>query len=116
MPTGPLVAFATRDPQRAGLEVRVNFGVLAGRAPTAAEIEELAQALLPELGEVAIVSEERHELGEHTEALVHQVVIEVEAQKVPSGDDEAERLSSRLVEEAVRWAHSCAADRHLEIG
>ena len=46
-----------------GVEVRVNFGVFAGRRATPAEIDELAKALLPKVGEVAIVAEERHEIG-----------------------------------------------------
>lgn len=116
MTTGPIVAFATRDPQRPGLEVRINFGMLTGREATAAEIDELAEALLPAVGQVSIVSEERHEIGEHAEASVHQVVVEVNQQHVPPAEEDAEQLSARIVEEAVRWTHSCAADRQVEIG
>ena len=115
MTTGPIVAFATRDPKKPGLEVRINFGMLAGREATAAEIEELAQALLPAVGEVSIVAEERHEIGEHAESSLHQVVIGVDHERVPASDEEAEQLSARLVEEAIRWADSCAADRHVEL-
>jgi hypothetical protein len=115
MTTGPLVAFATRDPKQPGLEVRINFGMLSGREATPAEIEELAQALLPEIGEVSIVSEERHEIGEHAEASLHQVVIAVDEERLPAADEEVEQLSARLVEEAVRWADSCVAVRHVEL-
>lgn len=116
MTTGPIVAFSTLDPKRPGLEVRINFGMLTGRDATAAEIEELAQSLLPEVAEVSIVAEERHEIGEHTEASLHQVVVAVDPEHVPAADEEAEQLSARIVEESVRWAHSCAAERHVEIG
>jgi hypothetical protein len=116
MTTGPLVAFANRDPKRPGLEVRINFGMLTGREATAAEIEGLAQALVPAVGEVSIVAEERHEIGEHAEASLHQVVVEVEDEHVPSTVEDADQLSARIVEESVRWAHSCAAERHVEIG
>ena len=39
-------------------ELRINFGVFAGRSATGAEIDELARKLLPELGDVTIVAEE----------------------------------------------------------
>lgn len=116
MTTGPIVAVASRDPETRGLEVRINFGMLTGREATAAEIDELAQALLPAVGEVSIVAEERHEIGEHAEASLHQVVVEVDREHVPPADEEAGQLSARIVEEAVRWTHACAADRQVEIG
>ena len=43
-------------------ELRINFGVFAGRSATPAEIDELARLLLPELGDVTIVAEDRREL------------------------------------------------------
>ena len=52
MTTGPLVAFAVRDPASPGLVVRVNFGMHTGREATSAEIDELARTLLPEVGTV----------------------------------------------------------------
>ena len=94
----------------------MNFGMLTGREATPAEIDALAEALLPAVGEVAIVAEERHEIGEHAEASLHQVVIEVDAQRVPDDEREAEDLSARLVEEAVRWADTCAGERAIELG
>ena len=96
--------------------MRINFGMLTGRDATPAEIEELAQALLPAVGEISIVAEERHEIGEHAEASLHQVVIALDDEHVPEEDEEAEQLSARIVEEAVRWAHWCAAERQVEIG
>ena len=116
MTTGPLVAFAVRDPASPGLVVRVNFGMHTGREATPAEIDELAHALLPEVGAVSIISEERHEIGEHAEASLHQVVIEVEDASLPAAEEDVEQLSARLVEEAVRWVDSCAAERHVEVG
>jgi hypothetical protein len=113
--TGPLVAFAVRDPASPGLAVRVNFGMLTGREATPAEIDELAQALLPEIGAVSIVAEARHEIGEHAESSLHQVVIEVEEDRLPEADEDVDRLSARLVEEAVRWVGSCDAERHVEL-
>jgi len=109
------LAFYRRSPEPPGLEVRVNFGMFAGRPATAAEIDELAQALLPKVGEVAIVAENRHEIGEDSEATLHQVRIEVEPDHIPSEEHEADVLAGRLVEAAETWARRCVADRHVEI-
>ena len=98
-----------------GLELRVNFGVFAGRDATAAELEELAKLLIPQVGEVSLVSEERHEIADGTEVVLHQVRIEVPSDRLP--DDEVERteLQEKLVATAEFWTRSCVADRHAEI-
>jgi len=99
------------------LEIRVNFGVFAGREATPAEIDELAKTLLPKVGgEVSIVREERHELSEHTEVSLQQVRIEVDADHVPADPVERAELAGRLLETAERWAQGCIADRHVEVG
>jgi hypothetical protein len=115
MTTGPLVAFANREPKGPGLEVRINFGMLTGREATAAEIEELAQALVPAVGEVSIVAEERHEIDSHSEAAIHQVRIEIGADSLPEERRSREELAGRLIETAERWAHACIAERHIEV-
>ena len=110
----PLIAFATHT-EPAPLEIRVNFGVFAGRAATPAEIDELAAALIPEVGEVSIVAEERHEIGSEAEASLHQVRIEVAEEHVPDHPAERDALTARLVAAAERWAQACIADRHAEV-
>ena len=55
----PKLAFALARREPPGLEVRVNFGVFAGRTVTPAEIEELGQWLLDEVDAVTIVVPER---------------------------------------------------------
>jgi len=57
-----VIAFAVEQ-EPAGLEVRINFGVFAGRDATSAELEELGKLLVSEAGEISIVGEERHELA-----------------------------------------------------
>lgn len=99
------------------LEIRVNFGVFAGREVTPAEIDELARLLLPKVGgEVSIVREERHELSEHTEVSLQQVRIEVGDDRVPDDPLERAELAGRLLETAERWAEGCIADRSVEVG
>jgi hypothetical protein len=113
--TQPVIAFATRTFEPPGLEIRVNFGVFAGREATPAEIDELAEAVRDKVGEVSIVSEDRHEFGEHSAAEVHQVRIELPADRLPEKDEELFELQGRLVESAERWARSCFEDRHAEV-
>ena len=108
-----LIAFVTRsDPST--LEITVNFGVFAGREATPAELDELARALLPEVGEVTIVAEQRHELSGDAEGAVHQVRVEVHPDRLPAGSNLAV-LGERLRGIAATWAHGCIADRHAEV-
>ena len=98
-----------------GLELRVNFGVFAGRDATSAELEELAKLLVPQVGEVALVAEERHEVAEGTEVVLHQVRIEVPPDRVPQDAGERKTLEEKLVSTAEFWTRACVADRHAEI-
>jgi hypothetical protein len=111
----PVIAFATRTFEPPGLEIRVNFGVFAGREATPAEIDDLAAELLGKVTEVSIVSEERHEIGPHSEAALHQVRIEVGDEDLPQDEHEIDELRGRLVEAAERWARECIAGRRVEI-
>lgn len=89
-------------------EVRINFGVIAGREATAAEIEELARELHARLPSFSIVSDQRYEFAGDVEAAVHQVRIEVEQPL-------EEELRGRVLEIAERWASTCAAERHADV-
>lgn len=111
----PELAFCVRDVEPRGVEVRVNFGVFAGRGATPAEIDDLAAALLPKVGEVSIVAEHRHEIGPEAEASLNQVRIEVAPEQLPDDERELDVLCGRLVEAADSWARGCIADRHAEV-
>jgi hypothetical protein len=110
----PTMAFAVHKHDQPALEVRVNFGMYAGRAATGAEIDRLAQWLLDEVGDVSIISEERHEIDAEVEASVHQVRIEL-SRGVPSDDVGRRALEKRILERAVYWARQCVAERHVEV-
>jgi hypothetical protein len=110
----PTIAFTVRRREPPAIEVRVNFGVFAGRGATPAEIDRLAEWLLDEVGEVSIIAEERHEIDAHAEASVHQVRIEVAVEDVPAG--ERENVERRILERAQHWARVCTAERHVEVG
>lgn len=105
----PAISLLVREQEEPGIEVRVNFGVFAGRHATPAEIDELAAALRGFAPEFAIVSEQRHEFGGAAEASVHQVLVAVPQEHL--GED-ADRLAQQIVMAANGWALECIASRH----
>jgi hypothetical protein len=111
----PVIAFATRTFEPPGLEIRVNFGMFAGREATPAEIDDLAEIVRRKVEEISIVSEDRHEFSEHSEAEVHQVRIEVPQHLLPTDDDGIYELRGRLIEAAERWARECIEERQVKL-
>jgi hypothetical protein len=85
-------------------DIRVNFGMFAGRDATQAEIDELARELLAEVQAITIVAEQRTIADRDVEASVHQIRIEL-------GKSNPQR--PLLI--AERWAEACVAERHAEI-
>jgi hypothetical protein len=110
----PLAFAAAGEPH--GIEIRVNFGVFAGREATPAELDELARALVREVGEISIVSEQRHEVGDNVEAAVHQVRVELDDARLPADDEKRDVFVDRLVQTADAWARACIAERAVEVG
>jgi hypothetical protein len=109
-----VIAFAAEQ-ETAALEIRVNFGVFAGRHATSAELEELGRLLVPEAGEVSIVAEERHEMTDGVEVVLHQVRVAVAPEQVPDDADARRDFSERLTTLAEIWARQCISDRHAEV-
>jgi hypothetical protein len=108
------IAFAVQQ-EPAGLEIRINFGVFAGRDATTAELEELGRLLVPEAGEVSIVGEERHDLTEDVEVVVHQVRVAVPPEAVRGDAGERKAFCERLVTLAEIWARQCINERSSDI-
>jgi hypothetical protein len=88
-----------------GIEVVVNFGVVTGREATQAEVDRLARAIQPDVERLAIVAARRHEYGDTSDTVVHQVVVEA------SGPDGA---AERIRTACEMWVADCAADRRLD--
>jgi hypothetical protein len=107
----PPVAFVTHIHEEPAVEVRVNFGIVAGREATPAEIDDLAAVLLAAAPQVSIISEQRHEIGRELEASVHQVRIELGHDVVPNDLTALDALEHSLVAAAESWARSCAEAR-----
>jgi hypothetical protein len=103
----PPIAFVTHHYDPPELQIRVNFGVFAGRAATPAELDELGATLLEQVQQVSIVAEDRHEMSPESEAAVYQV-------RVDLADGANAGLEGRLVLLAEQWARACAAERHNE--
>jgi hypothetical protein len=108
------IAFAV-DQEPTGLELRINFGVFAGRDATSAELEELGKLLVSEAGEISIVGEERHEMSEDAEVVLRQVRVSVAPDKVPDDRAERKKFCERLVTLAEIWARQCISERHAEL-
>ena len=85
-------------------DIRINFGIFAGREATPAELDELAQTLLDRVRSVTVVSENRVVADRDMEASVHQIRIE-------PGD----ASPVDILPVAEQWASACIADRHAEI-
>jgi hypothetical protein len=98
------LAFCVRDRVVPAVEVRVNFGVFAGRNATQAEIDELARLLRDEIESFSITAEEQHAFGGSREAVVRQVVVEVPA---PYAGAVPNELADRIVRIADAWAGRC---------
>jgi hypothetical protein len=105
----PAISIRVREHEEPGIEVRVNFGVFAGRHATPAEIDELAAVLQERVEMFAIVAEDRHEFGGDVEAALHQVVVEVSQENSGSNPD---LLAEQVVLAANGWALDCIASRH----
>jgi hypothetical protein len=110
----PTMAFAVHRQEPPAIEVRANFGIFAGRDATPAEIDRLAELLLDEVGEVSIISEDRHEIASDVEASVHQVRIEISADRVPGPAAHRKEIEDRIIERTETWVRTCAAERRRE--
>ena len=106
------LVFPAPDREPPVLELRVNFGVFAGREATDAEIEALGRELLAKMDHVSIVSERHHEIGPEAGSAVHQLRIEIPADALPLWGRDMSELRGRLIEVTERWALACIADRH----
>jgi hypothetical protein len=100
--TDPTLVFVNDGPDR--VELVVNFGLFAGREATPAEIDRLAEALLPDVEPLEIVCEQRYEFDREREAKIYQVRIGV--------TDDGE-LRESLLETVEEWVRDCIADRRL---
>ena len=94
-----------RSKDESAVEIVVNFGPLSGREATEAEVDRLARRLLAIADQVRVHAVRSHDMGPDSEAIVHQVVVEADA-------DASHAEALRDI--AEDWAADCAAERSLE--
>ena len=106
----PVIAFATRTFEPPALEIRVNFGMFAGREATPAEIDDLAAVMMGTAGTLSI----RFVLP-IMGAVYDTKKIEVAGGDLPGDEHDLDEFRGRLIETAERWAQECIAERHGEV-
>ncbi len=85
-------------------DIRINFGMFAGREATDAEIDDLARTLLEEVRDVTIVAERHFVMDRQMEASVHQI-------RVESGSGDPRPLLALCAD----WAETRIAERHADL-
>ena len=100
----PVITYESRPAP--AIQFAVNFGVFTGRHATRLELVRLGRRLLEVLPAATILSEERVELDARSEAVLHQVRVEVGQDALPP-HAEIETLRTRLAEVIADWARSC---------
>src|SRR5205823_11051131 len=96
----PVITYESRPAP--AMQFAVNFGVFAGREVTRLELNRLAQALLELVPAATILSEQRFELDARSEALLHQVRVEIAQDALPATAD-VEALRGRLASLLTDW-------------
>jgi hypothetical protein len=115
MRSEPQIAFVAAPSESPEVEIRINFGVFAGREATPAELDDLGRAAMEQIDHVTLVSEHRHELGGGSETSLHQVRMGVPRSALPGDAAEAELARDRLVALAESWARNCIDARHADV-
>lgn len=110
---GNPLAFRADHTEPVDVEIRVNFGMFAGREVTFAEIDDLAQDLLRLLRQTSVVALRRYELDREAEAVVHQVKVEANAADAVTATS-VDVLAGRLLEICEGWARRSIELRHAE--
>jgi hypothetical protein len=100
----PVITYESRPAP--AMQFAVNFGIFTGRHVTRLELNRLAGRLLALVPAATILSEERLEVAERSEAVLHQVRIEVGHDALGATAD-VEALRTRVAEVLADWASSC---------
>src|SRR3954447_1105273 len=108
MDFNPPVAFATNGRTSPAIQIRINFGILAGREATPAEIDALARDLLRIVEDVSGIAEQPSEIGRGREAVVHLITVEVDLRGLRDPDADIGGVTTELIAAATEWAEACA--------
>jgi hypothetical protein len=88
--------------------VVANFGIVAGRRASQAEIEGLWESVEAIVSQATITVEDRNQFAERTSTCVHQVSVAVDEDIVRGSGLDPEVLREQLEAELDRWLKGCA--------
>jgi hypothetical protein len=90
------------------LTVVANFGMVAGRRASRAEIESLWRSVEGIVSQATITIEDRNQFAKRTSTCVHQVSVAVDDDVVRRTHRDPEVLRKQLEAELDRWVTGCA--------
>ena len=103
----PVAAYVSHD---SPLQLTVNFGIVAGRDASRADIDRLGEMLLALVSGVTLFAGHRYEFAQGAAELVaNEVTIQFPPYILPTEEAELEPLVDTLLETLRRWALDCAA-------
>jgi len=85
-----------------------NFGIVAGRRASRAEIEKLWQSVRSIVPQATISIEDHNQFGKRTATCVHQVTVAVDDDVVRRAHQDPDLLHKQLEETLERWVAACA--------
>src|SRR6478609_6317764 len=88
--------------------VVANFGIVAGRQASRAEIEKLWDSVKGVVEQATICIEDRNQFGPRTATCVYQVSVAVAADVVERADQDPVVLQKQLEETLDSWVTTCA--------
>jgi hypothetical protein len=88
--------------------VVANFGIVAGRRVSRAEIESLWESVEGIVPQATITVEDRNQFAARTATCVHQVSVAVDDEVVRRDQRGPEALRKQLEEQLDRWLTACA--------
>jgi hypothetical protein len=103
----PIAVYVSND---SPLELTVNFGIVAGRETSRADIDRLGEMLLAFVSGVTLFAGHRYEFAQGAaESAAYEVKIQFPPFILPTEKTKLESLVEMLLETVRRWARDCAA-------
>jgi Flp pilus assembly secretin CpaC len=87
--------------------VVANFGIVAGRRASHADIEKLWRSVRSIVPQATITVEDHNQFGKRTSTDVHQVSVAVSANVVRQTQQDPELVRKRLEETLANWLTAC---------
>jgi|SRR5690349_6868275 len=95
--------------------VVANFGIVAGRRASNADIEKLWESVERIVPQATITVEDHHQFGKRTATYVHQVTVAVSSDAIRETQQDQELLRKRLEETLAEWVTDSTDRVHGEL-